>query len=130
MYIRYQAKRELKSGHSIDTWYELECGITKTDEKRNVRKVVNESLSGSDDTLYIGAKKVWDVTTIDFDSSEQDDWDEFIASIESGEMFFYSPYGTIASHADENQVNVVGTPIKNRVGRIGDFEYSFQCKEI
>ena len=97
--VTYTAKRSLIAGHTAGASYSLDLRIVEggLTVSRKVGSETQRSLSDKTETLYYFGKTGWAATALVLDSTERAALAEFLHSVEAGESFTFSPYGTIAA---------------------------------
>lgn len=132
--VTYVAKRELASGHTEDTEYSLEFGISNLQRPTGGDlKTRTKSLDGTAETLYFGREKIWGVTTTpeQISSTQAELLYEFLESTADGQEFTFDPYddgtGFLVSREDEGYEEAPFSPIDG----VNDYaQFSFQVLEV
>jgi hypothetical protein len=117
--VTYTAKRSLIAGHTAGAQYSLDIRIVENGLQvgRKVGTEQQRTLSDRTETLYYFGKTRWTVAALVLNATERAALAEFLHSVEAGESFTFSPYGTVAA---------MGTTYTAR--RVS-FDYSFERLE-
>jgi hypothetical protein len=101
--VSYIAKRSLIGGVSVDDPIDLDFSVSKID--RSTKPVVGSmtSLSGWQETMRDRTDVFFAVLTLPVLAADFDDFQQFLDSVDGGELFTFDPYGTIAVPVDAQQ---------------------------
>lgn len=91
--ITYTATRSLSLGHVVNTIYTLEFETTQADQETTVDKSMQQSKSGSLETIYNRIDKRWTIQFQPLYGRDLDRLEEFLDSTNAGELFYIYPYG-------------------------------------
>ena len=125
----YVAKRELITGHTVDTVYDLEYGLLVLDRSRDTKKSESIALDGSQETILHRQKTVFSVMTR-CDATTILQWREFIASIDGGEAFVFDEFGTIAVPDNGINCRLVGKTRERRIQKMNKYDCSWQFRVV
>jgi len=137
--VKYTAKREIRSGHVLDTEYELDLILASLELSRAAVRDEHISLGGNQETVYHRASTTWRAaTTPVLEGIGTDDLLEFLASVEAGEQFEFDPTGAAGDSPDNMRAckMVSKAFTKRRAVRRGGgggsdlFGYSFRFREL
>jgi hypothetical protein len=97
--VTYTAKRSLIAGHTGGSEYSLDLRLVEggLGVGRKVGSETQRSLSDKTETLYYFGKTTWAAIALVLNSTEQAALIEFLHSVEAGESFIFSPYGSAAA---------------------------------
>lgn len=97
--VTYTAKRSLIAGHTAAAQYSLDLRLVEggLGVGRKVGSETQRSLSDKTETLYYFGKTTWAAIALVLNSTERAALIEFLHSVEAGEAFTFSPYGSVAS---------------------------------
>ena len=117
--VTYTAKRSLIAGHTAGAQYSLDLRIVEggLGVGRKVGTEQQRTLSDKTETLYYFGKTRWNVAVLVLNATERAALAEFLHSVEAGESFVFSPYGTVAAMGTTYTVRRVA------------FDYSFERLE-
>ena len=124
MIIDYTAKRSLKTGHIVDTAYQIDVDLNQFDRGAYTKGSQQEAISGNTVTIVQARQKKYSITTVLIDSSttpDIDDMREFLDSVMSGETF------------QIDSGNFILTSISNPYSETRDegyFRYSFTARQL
>lgn len=123
----YTAKRNLKSGHSIDTQYVITIALQQLDDEQpRAIKKEHRSIGGATVTVLNRIDEHLQVTT-DFIESDGTgtpdvaDFAEFLHSVAGGEQFVFN------NGADQDVI-MIGRPTRSRNGI--KFNYRFELRVV
>lgn len=117
--------------HAAGETYSLEFRLANLDAERRVRKYEQRADSGASETWYVSADDLHMIRTDWIMPGDQSLWEEFLASVEGGEVFTFDPYGTIDNPVAPRQVVLVGDSFRpRRVGQTGRVYYDLTLREI
>jgi hypothetical protein len=97
--VTYTAKRSLIAGHTAGSQYSLDLRLVEggLGVGRKVGSETQRSLSDKTETLYFYGKTTWSAIALVLNSTERAALAEFLHSVEAGESFTFSPYGSAAA---------------------------------
>jgi hypothetical protein len=97
--VTFTAKRSLIGGHSSGSQYSLDLRLVEggLGVGRKVGSETQRSLSDRTETLYFYGKRTWSLIALVLNSTERAALEEFLHSVEAGESFTFSPYGSAAA---------------------------------
>lgn len=97
--VTYTAKRSLIAGHTAASQYSLDLRLVEggLGVGRKVGSETQRSLSDKTETLYYFGKTTFAAIALVLNSTERAALIEFLHSVEAGESFTFSPYGSVAS---------------------------------
>lgn len=117
--------------HEAGDVYAIGIPLASIDRDRRVRKYEQRADSGASETWYVSADDLHMIRTDWIMPADQALWDEFLASVEGGEVFEFDPYGTIDNPVAPRQVVLVGDSYRpRRVGQTGRVYYDLTLREI
>lgn len=131
--IFYTAKRSIKSGHTIDTDYSFDRGMSVLQRKPTADRITRKSRSGLRGHWLNNIDEIWDFTTtyIQIGSSEHLDMIEFLDSCLGGETFSIDPYGTIAVPVSEFDAQLESTSyVEQRLDTTDFITISFTARKL
>ena len=133
--ITYAAKRDIITGHVVNTSYSMQVSDKAINHSYQENKVTNTSIGGVSEYIFRNEIEFYNVTFGSFprisgiDTLEQ--IREFYASVRSGEVFTFDPYGTIS--VPDNVINVT-MDTKNyspvRIGGLDRYNISFKFRVV
>jgi hypothetical protein len=97
--VTYTAKRGLIAGHTAGAQYSLDLRLVEggLGVGRKVGAETQRTLSDKIETLYFFGKTTWAAIALVLNATERAALAEFLHSVEAGESFTFSPYGTVAA---------------------------------
>lgn len=125
--ITYTAKRNLKSGHSIDNDYEIDIALMQLDDEMpRAQASISRSIGGNQVTVLNRIDEHLQVMTdyIESDGTgtpDTDDFLEFFHSVAGGESFTFN-------NGSDQTVVMVGNPTRVRTGV--KFNYRFEMRLV
>ena len=128
--ITYTAKRDISSGHVVDTSYSLETLGEELTPAFDPDVVQSFTLDGTPETVFNHIKKTWKVKTSVIDQSDYDVWVEFLSSVAGGEALVFDAYGTIVSPDNVQTAILLGSPRLSRVATLTKWNISFTVRII
>jgi|FLOH01.1.fsa_nt_gi hypothetical protein len=124
MIIDYTAKRSLKTGHIVDTAYQIDVDLNQFDRGAYTKGSQQEAISGNTVTIVQARQKKYSITTVLIDSSttpDIDDMREFLDSVMSGETFQIDSENFILAS--------ISSPYSETRNE-GYFRYSFTARQL
>ena len=112
--ITYTATRNISSGHSASTEYQLECEMVQLDPSIQAQKQRNQSQGGNAEVILHRIDTGYSFKSSYIEDTDKAVWDEFLHSVAGGESFVFDAFGTIASADNEETVVMIGSPTWNR----------------
>lgn len=129
--ITYTARRSLVSGHTADTEYSMDVGMSAIDPADEADSDQHVALDGTTETVLHRIDEPWRFTTIPLDAAALAQMREFLNSHVSGEPFTIDPYGTVAE--PDNPITVVLTSRRHPPRRLGTlmlYQLSFEVRKL
>jgi hypothetical protein len=129
--LTYYAKRNLISGHVVDTQYSIEFDVRALDRRNMYDRRVHQSLGGATQTVFNREDVLWRLTTISLPRTggegTAEQFDEFASSVCAGETFTFDPYGTIAVPDSLESCMLRSNNISRvRLGALERYRYTFE----
>lgn len=129
--ITYTASRRIIPTHSASTTYSIEFHVTQSDKSVIGYVEPHESRNGQREVIRQDREDAnWAVTVMKIAKANLPQWEEFFFSVIDGSVFYFDPYGTIAS--PDSVLAVVLTSSEFHPARKGtsdNFTLSFECRE-
>ena len=130
MLVDYQAKRSLKAGHSVDTYYQFTVDVERQNRQYRPEGKRNISLSGNTVDVVHRRDVIFDIQTAiikDTSTPNNDDLLEFLDSVSTGEEFDL----TIDAVQYTCILNNYRRPyVASRIQTTDLFKYSFTARVI
>ena len=123
--IDYTAKRSIKSGHSVDTDYQITVDVVAYNRRVNTQGNQSVALSGSTVSVIHRTDYLIEVTTALIDSTttpDIDDMREFLDSVSNGESFDIDGTTSILSS--------FSNPYQETRIAASQFRYSFTARAL
>lgn len=99
--VRYTSKRNLRTGHAVDTVFEFTLQLRDLTPSRPPDIDVAESLGGNRETLRHKSQTKYNCTTVPLLGTDIEDMEEFLSSTEGGETFNFDPVGSAGDSPDQ-----------------------------
>lgn len=129
MQIDYTAKRNLKSGHSADTAYQIDVDLSQSDRVSTTEGNQSIALSGETVTVVHRYQEVYSLTTAIISSSSTPDLDdlrEFLDSVKGGETFQLDLSGS----SEDYVLDSISNPFTENRVPVGKFRFSFRVRKL
>lgn len=140
--VRYTALRQIRSGHTIDTQYEIDLRLASPGGLVPVRNPIQHRAVAQDGATEIVVERRevrWNVATTHLKGTELLDVFEFLASVETGETFEFDPANPVASANYASAImESIGAPVRTVPRGVPDpystdgdyFQVSFQIRML
>ena len=129
--VNYTAKRNISSGHVIDTAYDLDFRGSATVSQLTPVRTQSVSLDGTTETVLDRLDDRWAVTATGITEAQLPLWREFSGSVAAGESFSFDAYGTAASPDNVQSVIIEsGVTIARQAQFIEYFTASFTVRVL
>ena len=125
----YTAKRNLISGHSVDTVYDLDYLLLSLDRRPNTKKNAKKSFDGTIETILHYHKETISVS-VRVDAAGVLQFREFMGSIAGGEAFIFDETGTVAVPVNGINCRVSGPHRERRVQKLNKYDCFFSFEVI
>lgn len=130
MLVDYTALRSIKSGHVVDTVYQIDLALSRRDRRYPTVGTRSVAISGGTvqvvnrrDTIYA----LQSIIITDTSTPDNADLLEFLDSVSSGETFLSDVSGNPEIYIIESTT----LPYRaTRVGTLENFRYSFTVRQI
>ena len=98
--LTYTALREVISGHFATASYDMDLPDKVLNQSFSNDYTRHISIGGNAETIFRDETEIWNVTFGSFERTggegTVEQMREFVASVQTGEIFQFDPYGTIA----------------------------------
>jgi hypothetical protein len=101
--VVYVARRSIIPGHSINTEYRIDLACLDVVPARTPNVTVNQAIGGRRETLRFFADNFFDVSLAALSGTPLLQVEEFLRSVEAGEVFTFDEYGSV--NVPSNPVN-------------------------
>lgn len=127
----YTAKRNLATGHTVDTQYEIVIGGRAIDMSSQRVIASDRALDGTTETDLKYIDKLWNVTTGTINTGQDlENFEELIDSVSAGESFTFDPDGTqLGVPVNERTVELVSVGHRRQRQSPLSYVYPLQMRE-
>lgn len=124
--IYYIAKRNLMTGHVVDTPYSFDIGFRHYHDTPVSETVNKATWSGVRQTVIRRVDVFWDFETELLENTLREQFEEFIYSVLGGEEFSIDVFGSLAVPGTSFNCKLAGKPQPAREGESTFIRYRFR----